>query len=600
MALKGKKLMYKYDNIFILPQLEFNCWGEFLPLIEEVIIKSNINLIISTNQLNLDIVKKLLNDTMHEYKYIEKDMNFEWTNPILHAPYLCFKFLSSLNSIKNIYSLSIGGDIFFAMYSKHIGYKFLETNFNLINACTTLKKNFLIAKYIENINGLILNDIEEFNIKYSCKISSDLLNFIPTTTFKNNSDSINEILYMGPLNLHLGFKIFIVTLKEILSKENIKLRVVFVNTNLDKNIDDEIDVLKSLGNNNFEFEILNLYTLISERNRLKPSIAICSKNSYIFLIEKYFPTLHIIGVKYLEGFIPCNRESTTPNLLLKSIIKRHNYSSLSSISFDFNKNYQNNKEFKLDNEPLVSVCITHFERPENIITAFKSIKNQTYKNIEIFIADDGSSSEISLKRLNELESEVVNERKIEVIYGENSYLGASRNRVIDKANGKYIFYMDDDNIAMEREIEEFVYIAERNNASFVGSSLAVFHSNNPAPELNSIDGIFSCLGSIYSGGLLANNYSDANGLYLKKDLVEFNGFSTEYGLGYEDWELFHKMAMNDKKLIVIPDPFFYYRVNIQDSMARTHTSDEINLLRILRHSKNIASDMLFLKYDRGF
>lgn len=595
-------MINRYNNIFVLPQLDFNYWGEFLPVIEETLFKLSIDLIISTSQSNLDVVKTLLNDSIHEYKLIEKDINFEWTNPILHSPYLCFKFLDSLDNINNIYSLSLGGDTFFATYSKYIGYKFLKTNFNLINVSTTLKKNFLIAKYIENIDGLILNDIEEFNIKYSCKITTDLLNFIPEVKFKKTDNNIDEILYLGPLNLHLGIKIFIASLKKILIEQNNnKLKVIFVNTNLDNNIDDVMEILKSLKNDyNFEFEILNLYTMVSERHRLKPSVAICSKNSYIYLIEKYFPKLHIIGVKYLEGFIPCIRESTTPNSLLRSIMDRYKNNSLSSIGFDFNNNYKNIHDFKNDNNPLVTVCITHYERPENILTAFNSIKKQTYKNIEIFISDDGSSSEISLKRLKELENEVVNEKNIKVIYGENSYLGASRNRVIDRANGKYIFYMDDDNIAMNRELEVFVNIAEKNKASFVSSSLAVFHSNNPNPVLNSTEGIFSCLGSVYSGGLLANNYSDANGLYLKKDLIEFNGFSTEYGLGYEDWELFHKMSMNNKKVIVIPDPYFYYRVNIEDSMARTHTSDEINLLRILRHSKNIASDMLLLKYHRGF
>ena len=46
------------------------------------------------------------------------------------------------------------------------------------------------------------------------------------------------------------------------------------------------------------------------------------------------------------------------------------------------------------NEPLVSVVIHSFDRFEYLLNAINSVKNQTYKNLELLLINDESSKKI--------------------------------------------------------------------------------------------------------------------------------------------------------------------------------------------------------------
>jgi glycosyltransferase involved in cell wall biosynthesis len=250
----------------------------------------------------------------------------------------------------------------------------------------------------------------------------------------------------------------------------------------------------------------------------------------------------------------------------------------------------------------VSVCLTHYERPDYLKVALRSIINQTYENTEIIVSDDGSASPQTLEVLKSIDENGFLGREIIVSYGDNSYLGTSRNRARLRASGEYILYMDDDNLAKENEIEAFVRIAQKNDADFVGSFMNVFHSNEPEPDLSSCNSLWGGLGEIHSGYYLENYFSDANGLYKRSSLDKLGGYSTEYGLGYEDWELFHRMKNEGMRIIVLPEAFYFYRVNTDDSMVKT-VSDKESLLRVLRHSsnrENYVKDLLISGMLRTF
>lgn len=51
------------------------------------------------------------------------------------------------------------------------------------------------------------------------------------------------------------------------------------------------------------------------------------------------------------------------------------------------------KKKEVDATPLVSVCITHYNRPQFLEFALKSIEKQSYTNFEVILVDDGSTSQ---------------------------------------------------------------------------------------------------------------------------------------------------------------------------------------------------------------
>ena len=118
--------------------------------------------------------------------------------------------------------------------------------------------------------------------------------------------------------------------------------------------------------------------------------------------------------------------------------------------------------------PFFSIIIPTYNRAHLISKAVESVKDQTYKDWELIIVDDGSTDQT--KSLVE-EYYKANSR-IRYIYQENAERSAARNNGIDNANGKYICFLDSDDyylkerlkglfdyIQMEKEPKHFYYTA---------------------------------------------------------------------------------------------------------------------------------------------
>ena len=95
--------------------------------------------------------------------------------------------------------------------------------------------------------------------------------------------------------------------------------------------------------------------------------------------------------------------------------------------------------------PLVSVIIPTYKRSEYIIRAINSVLNQTYKNIEIIVVDDNEfNDKFSLATQEKLEEFITKDQIIYLKHNNNKGVSAARNTGLDKAQGKYIAFLDDD------------------------------------------------------------------------------------------------------------------------------------------------------------
>ena len=211
--------------------------------------------------------------------------------------------------------------------------------------------------------------------------------------------------------------------------------------------------------------------------------------------------------------------------------------------------------------PLVSVCFTHYERPDLLRRAYEAILAQTYENIEVIISDDGSRSASALAYLDEIEAKPAR-FQVTVIRGRNKYLGAARNAAAQLAKGKFLLFHDDDNYAEPNEIELFVQAALTYRADVLTAQYYVFNAEGGHDRLKprrrikyfpfGIGGIFSFFG---------NRFGDANALIRKSTFDELGGFTEEYGVGYEDWEFFLKAYLKNHRMGVVPEPLFNYRIS---------------------------------------
>lgn len=213
---------------------------------------------------------------------------------------------------------------------------------------------------------------------------------------------------------------------------------------------------------------------------------------------------------------------------------------------------------------LVSVCITHYERPQLLREAIAALMAQTYENVEIIVVDDGSRRPDAHAYLSELEAGD-HRLPIRVVRSANRYLGAARNLAASHAHGDYLLFHDDDNISEPNELELFVGAALASGCEILTSQYWVFKHGYEAAKQRKIEYFPIGIGGVFS--FFRNRFGDANALISRACFERLGGFTELHGVGWEDWEFFLRAYMRGTKMGVVPAPLFNYRVSANGMLA---------------------------------
>lgn len=233
--------------------------------------------------------------------------------------------------------------------------------------------------------------------------------------------------------------------------------------------------------------------------------------------------------------------------------------------------------------PKVSVCITHFSRPKELRRALASLKQQTYKNFEVLVVDDGSPNPQVQKELAAIKAEI-EPLGWRLLVQENRYLGAARNFGARHLTGDYLLFMDDDNVAKPHEISTLVAVANRTGAEIVTTFCDVFEVDETLAGAEPPPLRYTPFGPDPALGVLSNCYGDANALYERQAFDKLGGFTEDYGITHEDWELFCRASIAGVKMVCVPEPLFWYRVSLGGMFRgeQTQLHKSANLRRHIR------------------
>ncbi|ACP53362.1 MAG: glycosyltransferase [Rickettsia africae] len=137
------------------------------------------------------------------------------------------------------------------------------------------------------------------------------------------------------------------------------------------------------------------------------------------------------------------------------------------------------------NDTKVSVIIPVYNRINWAIEAIESVLIQTHKNFEILIIDDGSTDDIS-----ELTAICKKDKRIKYFHKKNEGPAAARNLGIKNAIGKYIAFLDSDDLFYKDKIEIQLKFMEENN--FIFSHTSYQKINEKGKYIESVhSGLFS-------------------------------------------------------------------------------------------------------------
>lgn len=234
---------------------------------------------------------------------------------------------------------------------------------------------------------------------------------------------------------------------------------------------------------------------------------------------------------------------------------------------------------------LVSVVIAHYERPNFLADAIKSVEQQDYTNIEVILVDDGSKKPDSIAFLKSLEPNF-KKRGWKIIRQANKYLGAARNAGIKASKGSYVLFLDDDNALLPSAVTTFVIALEASGADICTSVAKIFLG--PHLPRNSEDGLIEYfpLGGSLDCAFVYNSFGDANAI-IRKEVFEKVGYLLEdYGFIASDWEFFTRAALHDLKIRIIPDATYWYRSSAEGMYRSSHwVESRLPILRLFERYK---------------
>lgn len=124
---------------------------------------------------------------------------------------------------------------------------------------------------------------------------------------------------------------------------------------------------------------------------------------------------------------------------------------------------------------MISIIIPAYNAEKYILETINSVINQTFKDWELIIIDDGSTD----KTANIVKEFCENDKRINYYYQKNSGVSVARNFGMSKAKGEYIAFLDADDIWLPEFLKYTVnFLNNNNDTGLVNTNVQFIDSNN--------------------------------------------------------------------------------------------------------------------------
>lgn len=252
----------------------------------------------------------------------------------------------------------------------------------------------------------------------------------------------------------------------------------------------------------------------------------------------------------------------------------------------------------MNSQELVSIIVPVYNTESYLEKCLNSILNQTYKNIEVIIIDDGSTDN-SYKILQEFQNK---DKRIILLQQDNSGQGVARNKGIEISKGKYIFFVDSDDRVTKNMAEEMVLEIEKTKSDFSSFLIAFEDSKSQKIYKKKFDNKILENKEIYQNALEIKDIFPipVNKIYKRSFLIENNIFFPKIRKN-EDILFIHKLAFFSKKCS-FSNKVFYYAWRRGGSTSRNVTEENIKAsLELLKKEKELLlENKCFEKYELSY
>lgn len=222
----------------------------------------------------------------------------------------------------------------------------------------------------------------------------------------------------------------------------------------------------------------------------------------------------------------------------------------------------------METTPLISVVIPVYNGEKYIEKTINSIIKQEYKNIEILVINDGSVDDTAqvVTRL------VEKDNRLRLINKKNAGVSTARNVGIDHSKGKYIAFVDGDDLVTEDYISHLYSVMAHNDVEIVASTTMDYYSSEkPTNETNVkiVSGQEAAIEMLY--------YRIPIGVYSKLFEADFLKKSVRFistlkmGEGFN----FNTTAFQKAKYVALTDKkIYHYRTDNPESVTTVFSMEK--------------------------
>lgn len=207
-------------------------------------------------------------------------------------------------------------------------------------------------------------------------------------------------------------------------------------------------------------------------------------------------------------------------------------------------------------EEKISVIVPVYNVEKYLEKCLKTILNQTYKNLQIIVIDDGSTDKSS-QICDDFSRQ---DERISVIHKKNGGLSAARNDGLDLVQGKYVIFIDSDDYISDNMVELLYKGISENEADYcVCGFTTVTDTYDKIKEYKPKEKILSgkdALRMHYFAKEYSVNFVMACAKIYKSELWKTLRFVEK--IYFEDVEIMPRVLLNSNKVVIINHPGYYY------------------------------------------
>lgn len=237
---------------------------------------------------------------------------------------------------------------------------------------------------------------------------------------------------------------------------------------------------------------------------------------------------------------------------------------------------------------LISIVIPIYNAEKYLEECLNSIKNQTYKNFEVIMVNDGSKDDSETICMNFLRSD----SRFRYLKKENGGVSSARNVGLDNVEGDYITFIDADDWVDENYLDLLITTVEKNHSDIVVSSYKQFNNIDVFYlraytiqekyllnfERMNRDDFLTIFPKLMSTNVCFNN---AVAKLFRKELVNDLRFDTSIKYG-EDLDFYFRLYLNVDSVSYVDEPTYVYRMHGDSTTSnfnQEHAEQELSIFK---------------------